>query len=268
MIDNFFESICFYMEPVPQAWGALHLSYLLIGFAVSFMAAFLLRKCSLRVFNNILRTIGISLIVMEIFKISYNYYALCDNNFSSIVYLFPFQLCSLPIYMAFIASFLKQGNSFRNAMLSFMMSYTFMSGLIAYFEPSGLLNPTYFSTFHSLTWHMLLVFLGLLIGFSVNVEKNVRNFRHAFYLFLVCCGIALVLNYTLPLIMPDKTASVPNMLYIGPARSSLIVYKDIFDMFGWIVQAIAYVLSVSAAAFLFYLPFMLKPKVFAKKVRT
>ena len=254
LLNGFFDSICVYMQPRPEAWGTWHLCFLLIGLAISVTVAILLRRCSLRCFNNVLRCVGFFLIAIEIMKLLYNYYSLCDD-FSAVVYLFPFQLCSMPIYMAVIASYLKEGNPLRTALLVFMMSYTFMSGLIAYVEPSGLLNPTYFSTIHSLTWHMLLVFLGLFIGLSGRVGRSIKDFRYAFYLFLACCGIAIALNYVLPLIITREGASVPNMFYIGPPRSSLVVYMDLWDRLGWIPTAILYVLSVSAAAFVFFFPF-------------
>ena len=68
--------------------------------------------------------------------------------------------------------------------------------------------------------------------------------------------IALCLNVTLPLFMTRDLDSV-NMFFIGPQRSSLIVFCDIYDKFGWVVQAISYVVLLSIGGFIVFLPFVL-----------
>lgn len=256
-LKSFFEKICIEMDPRPQAWGTWHISFTVIGLALSILFAVLIRKKhSFKIYNGAIRGVGIFLICSEVLKLLYNYYALCDCSYNDWIYLFPFQLCSVPMYLSVIASFLKPGSKLRTAMLTFMMTYTFMSGAAAFIEPSGILNSTWFSTIHSCIWHMLLVFLGILIGIYGEVGQEIRHFRYAFFLFIGCCVFAFILNLLLPLTMTGD-GSIPNMFYIGPARSSLVVFKDIWDRYGWVVQAVTYMLSLSAGAFLVFLPFWL-----------
>lgn len=256
-LREFFNWLKVDMDPRPQAWGTWHVTFTIVGLALTITAVILItRKKSERLFDLVLRGTGFFLIGCEIFKLLYNYYALYNSNYNDFIYLFPFQLCSVPMYFSVAASFLKRGSRMRTAMLTFMMTYTLMSGFAAFVEPSGILNTTYLSTIHSCVWHMLLVFIGLLIGCSGEIGSRMRHFRYAFLLFIGCCLLALALNYALPLTMTGE-GNVPNMFYIGPARSSLIVFKDICDRFGWVVQAVSYMLSLSFGAFLVFLPFHL-----------
>ena len=52
----------------PVAWGMFHSLFFFIGIPIAIIIAFLLRKISLRSENHLLRTIGILLILAEIFK--------------------------------------------------------------------------------------------------------------------------------------------------------------------------------------------------------
>ena len=190
-LRSFFEKVYVEMAEKPQAWGRFHICFTVIGLAVVITAALLIRKKqSFKLYNGTLRAVGFFLMLCEMFKLAYNYYNLCGSDYNRWIYLFPFQLCSVPMYLAVIASFLRRGCRLRTALLTFMMTYTFMSGLAAFIEPSGILHADLFSTMHSCVWHMLLVFLGLLIGFYGEVGQELGHFGLAVITFVGCCACA------------------------------------------------------------------------------
>ncbi|MBR5714102.1 MAG: YwaF family protein [Clostridia bacterium] len=260
---NFFSLFAGEFSEAPQAWGALHIVFFAVGLALSIALALVFRKSDTKRFNRILRTAGFILAGMEIFKISFFHFALNDCDLRNTANIFPFQLCSLPIYLAPIASYLKEDSKVRKAMLTFMMTYTFMSGLSAFINPSGILMVHILPTFHSLIWHMLLVFIGMLIAFSGRGGNTLRDFGRAVLLFLICCHIALFLNILLPMLLPG---SVVNMFYIGPERSSLIVFDKIYDKYDWVVQYKSYEMALTVGAFIFFLPHLIVGKAKKKKL--
>ena len=67
MLDSFFESISWPMEP-PPAYGAFHILFTLIGFAVCSFSAWKLRNVSNRVAGRILFFCGLFLTISEVFK--------------------------------------------------------------------------------------------------------------------------------------------------------------------------------------------------------
>ena len=249
-----FSSFAGSFSQTPQAWGTLHVVFFAAGLAASVAAAVLLRNCDVRRFNLILRTVGFALCIMEVVKISFFHFALLGCDLNETAKLFPFQLCSLPIYFAPVASYLKEESKVRKAMLTLMMTYTFMSGLSAFINPSGILMEHVFPTFHSLIWHMLLVFIGMLIAFSGRGGHTMRDFARAAALFIGCCYTALFLNVLLPTLLPGAKV---NMFYLGPERSSLIVFCDIYDRYGWCVQMKIYEMALTIGAFLFFLPHLI-----------
>ena len=100
MIDSFFESIAWPMER-PPSYGTFHILFTLIGFAVCSLGAWKLRKVSDKFAGRILFSCGLFLTVSEVFKQLFYYYAMMDNCYSWGD--FPFQLCSIPMYMCLIA---------------------------------------------------------------------------------------------------------------------------------------------------------------------
>lgn len=257
-----FTSIAAKFPETPKAWGTLHIVFFAAGLAVSIALALLFRRSDTKRFNIILRTAGFILGGMEVVKICFFHFALLGCDIRNTVNLFPFQLCSLPIYLAPIASYLKEESKVRKGMLTFMMTYTFMSGLSAFINPSGILLEHVLPTFHSLTWHMMLVFIGLLIAFSGRGGCTLRDFGRGVIVFIVCCNIALFLNVLLPTLLPGSDV---NMFYIGPNRSSLVVFSDIYDRYDWVVQMKIYEMSLTIGAFIIFLPSMIAGKRRAKK---
>ena len=75
---------------------------------------------------------------------------------------------------------------------------------------------------------------------------------------LICCHIALFINILLPMLLPG---SVVNMFYLGPERSSLIVFDKIYDKYDWVVQYKSYEMALTIGAFIFFLPHLIVGRV-------
>lgn len=243
-MDAFFESIAWSMEPFP-AYGAFHILYTLIGFAVCSFAAWKLRGASDKAARWILFTIGLVLAVSEVFKQFFYFFAIKDNCYSWDD--FPFQLCSIPMYLCLIAPWLKPGK-LQRGMYSFMVLYNLLGGAIAFAEPSGLLVNHWFSTIHSLVWHMLLVFIGLFICFSKRGGNRQSDYVGATWTFIALCGVAFLLNCFVQLVLGEDM----NMFFVGPGNSPIIVFKQFSEWFGWYINTPIYIFAVCLGAYLVF----------------
>ena len=76
---------------------------------------------------------------------------------------FPFQLCSIPMYLLLLYPWLRQKVA-RRILLTFLMSYTLLGGIAVFADPSGLHYPLVSLTVHSYLWHILLILIGILSG--------------------------------------------------------------------------------------------------------
>ncbi len=262
-VKEFFEMTAWGMEK-PPAYGPFHLIFFFAGLAVSVLLAYLLRNKSEKVFRGVLIGCGVFLMITEVYKQLFYYYVVNYVQHGVCGYqwwIFPFQLCSVPMYLCIIAPLLPKGKV-QNAMYNFMLAFNLMGGFISFIEPSGLVHEYWTLTIHAFVWHMSLVFIGLYIGFSRHGGLKKSDFKGAAVTFTVCCVIAFILNCALWKV----TGGSMNNFYIGPANSPIIVFKSFCEWFGWYINTPIYIFCLCVAAFIFFLPFCIYNKKHPREV--
>ena len=238
----------------PAAYGAFHLIFTFVGIAVCILAAYLLRNAGEKGNRAVLVSVGVFLMVTEVYKQLFYYYYIGDGSYQW--WIFPFQLCSVPMYLCVIAPFLKKGK-IQSGMYHFMTTFNLLGGLMAFIEPSGIVHEYWTLTLHAFIWHMCLIFVGFYLIASGRCAKTKKDFLYAIATFLVLCVIAFCIN----LIFWKASEGDINMFYVGPRYSPLIVFKDISKNFGWYISTLLYIPTVTLGAFIVFLPVHL----FAKK---
>ena len=195
---------------------------------------------------------------MQPWQLFYSLY-LSDNQY--VWWIFPFQLCSIPMYLCLIAPLLKPGK-LQKFMYKFMAIYNLLGGAIAFTEPSGLFHPYWTLTWHALIWHMLIVFVGLYLTFSGRGGCEISDYWSATKTSLVLCVIAFGIN----LLFRDVSDGSINMFFIGPSNSSIVVFKQISEHFGWYFSTALYIPAVCLGAYLCFLPnYLIKHKSFSSR---
>ena len=243
-LDLFFDSVAFPMT-APPSYGTFHILFTLIGFALCDFAAWKLRNVKENTARWILFLCGLVLGLSEVFKQFFCYFIIADNTYHWGE--FPFQLCSIPMYMCLFAPFLKPGK-LQRAMYSFMVLYNLLGGAIAFTEPSGLLHGHLFLTAHSCIWHMLLVFVGLFLCMSGRGGAEKTDYLDATKTFLVLCVIAFVLNCFVRYGLGEEM----NMFFVGPGDSPIVVFKQFSQWFGWYVNTPIYIAAVCLGAYIVF----------------
>lgn len=245
MLDAFFESVAWPMEPF-ASYGLFHILYTLIGFTVCAVVAWKLRKISDKSLRWILLGLGSALALSEVFKQLFCYFVVENNEYCWNE--FPFQLCSVPMYLCLIAPWFRPGK-LQRGMYSFMVLYNLLGGAISFAEPSGLLLDHWFLTVHACLWHMLLVFIGLLLCFSKRGGNRRQDYAGATWTFLTMCAVAFGLNCFVQYGLKEQM----NMFFVGPGNSPLVVFKQFSEWFGWYVNTPIYIAAVCLGAYLVFL---------------
>lgn len=231
----------------PKAYGAFHLIFTFVGVFLCILAARKLRRISERGNRIVLFGVGVFLILTEIYKQLFYYYYIGNGNYQW--WIFPFQLCSVPMYLCILASLLKN-RKIQNGMFCFMTTYNLLGGIMAFIEPSGIIHEYWTLTLHAFIWHMLLIFVGAYLLASGRFAKTKKEFRSATVVFLVLAAVAFSIN----LIFWKVSNGDINMFFVGPKNSSLLVFKQISEKFGWYVSTLLYIPTVCLGAFLVFLP--------------
>ena len=228
----------------PRAWGAFHALFFFIGIPLAILLAFALRKISQKTEKRLFLTVGIALIISEIFK---------QLAFTAIkgAYRFdliPLQLCSIPMYLCILIPMLPNGKLERS-MRTFTATFGLMGGVASYIAPGTMCREWLELTLHSFLWHLTLIFLGFYIFFSHNTKIQKYDFLGAEILYLSLCAIAFGIN----LLCFNASGEPVNMFYIGPKPSDLPICREITARFGVAVNSISYISALSLCAYLIYL---------------
>ena len=246
VLDEFFTSTAWKMVP-PKAYGPFHLIFTFVGIALCILIAWKLRNVGEKGNRAVLLSVGIFLILTEIYKQLFYYYYIGENTYQW--WIFPFQLCSVPMYLCVIAPLLKPGKV-QSGMYHFMTTFNLLGGLMAFIEPSGIVHEYWTLTFHAFIWHMMLIFIGIYLILSGRFAKTMQDYRSAAVTFLVLAAVAFAIN----LIFRKASDGTINMFFVGPSNSSLVVFKWISENFGWYCSTLLYLPTVCLGAFIVFLP--------------
>ncbi len=177
---------------------------------------------------------------------------------------FPFQLCSIPMYILLVYPWLRR-DTVRRTLLVFLMCYCLLGGIAVFADTSGLHYPLAALTVHSYLWHILLIILGITAGItyigllcsgkkktlfsrSLMTAFPLRPFIYSSLLYLVCCLTAELLNLSL-----DRFGTI-NMFYINPDyRMQQVVFRDLIPFLGNTGVIFLYIASTILGAFILFL---------------
>lgn len=160
-----------------------------------------------------------------------------DRNWLNI---FPFHLCSLPIYMTPIVIFTKN-KYLRLTISDFLVSIIGFGAAASFLQPGGLLHDYLFLTFHSLHWHACLVILAFILlvsDYSITEESLYRN---VWKVYAFVSAIALVFNIYL------KDKSYINLFFMSPYKpTTIIIFNRISELFGNVPSSILFFIALGA----------------------
>ncbi len=241
----------------PASYGVFHILFTLVLFVIAVAAAWLLRRASDKQNRVILLSVGGFLLIAEVYKILFH--MTVDPYGWGFWGTFPFQLCSVPMYLSIFCALCK--NQKVNAWLyEYMFAVNMFGGIMAFIEPSGINHGFVTLTVHAYVWHMALIFLGLYLYFSRQACTDRRSYRKAALVYLASCVVAQGFN----LIFPGKI----NCFYISPyVRSPLAVFKDIYAACGWVVNMVLLIVAlILASAAVYYIGYYIRTKKYVKEL--
>ena len=146
-------------------FGSLHIILAIVSVLAAVMAARFAARfvrsgagSSKRRLDLILLLTGMMLAMLETFKQIYLYFSSGSTAYDW--WYFPFQLCSVPMYLCALIPFVKP--RLRSTFLTFMGGYTFVSAVAALAYPEDILSAAPVMIAHGFIWHAILLFISLL----------------------------------------------------------------------------------------------------------
>lgn len=173
--------------------------------------------------------------------------------------IFPYQFCSVPIYVAIAATLIPAGKA-RELCYKFLAFYGIIGGLAVMLIPTAVLY-TYFipMSIHSMVWHAVLVMMGVYLIVSRGYGKTLKELIPPSLLLLCFIAIAIVGNILVYKLHLGTPACQPgdnlSMFYISPYYPTqfpllgavqefsyplfLLCYIVIFNLFSLIIWGVS-----------------------------
>jgi len=240
----------------PAAYGTFHLSFTFIGLAVSIILAWFLRNSNKKGNRIVLTICGGFLLLSEVYKQLFYTYHIGGGAYQW--WIFPFQLCSVPMYLLLFVPFIKN-KKVQSWFYNFLATYNLVGGFVSMIEQSGLSHPYWFLTMHAYIWHLMLVFVGFYLVGSKRACKSFKDLLPAIIVFVSLCAVAQIIN----IIFREHHLA---MFYISPFQPTpLFIFNSIEAKIGWVGNMIVYMIALTLGAFIFLSIFLGGRKLLAKR---
>ena len=198
-----------WMMDAPPLFGGFHIAASLSAvFAALAAAALFARRVNAdsdkkRALVRVLSFTGWVLVFLEIYKQLFLYFIV--NNGAYDWWFFPFQLCSVPMYLCILLPL--TGGRLRDAFLTFMGGYTFISAVATLIYPEDLLRSYTSLTIHGFVWHGILLFISLLILMTGAFDASPGGLLRTALLFALLSAVAVCINAAVEPLMQSILAA-------------------------------------------------------------
>jgi len=191
--------------------------------------------------GKVLLVSGIVLMIIEVLKEVFLYQVSGSYPWSD----FPFQLCSIPMYLCVLYYFFR-----KRWMEQFVMVYSLIGGIAALVVPGATFSIYIFLTVHSIFWHFMLLMLGLFLAVR-QTEESVRliHFIPVGLAYFIFAWIAVALNAAFYRV----SEGTMNMFFLGPGWPNMFILNDIYTDSGWLAASLGMIGVSEAAGFAAYL---------------
>lgn len=194
--------------------------------------------------DRVLFCFGLFLAAAELYKQIFLYFFIDHRQYDW--WFFPFQLCSLPMYLCLFLPLIPQ-RRIKTVLYTFMQDYNLMGGIAALLVPEGFMGIHWSLTLHGYLWHVSLILIGIFIWQTGRADFDRGGFARTLPLFAISCCIASAIN----LLAPGHGQA--DMFYISPYYpSTQLLFHDLALRIGILPSNLLYLLTICLGGFLMH----------------
>ncbi len=180
------------VETRPGNYGWYHIMWLCIMVITAFLLCYFFgKRHDKKVDNKVIFSFGVFLFLIELYK--QVFYWLEAGYFRW--YAFPFQFCSVPMYIALIAPWVKK-EKIQEAMYCFLAFYGFLAGFAVMMYPDTCFSTDYLTILiHTMVWHSSMAIMGVYLIVARGYGKNpVKEAIPGFFILLSLIAFSILVN--------------------------------------------------------------------------
>lgn len=254
---EFFKNILRFLDSemeTPEAFGWFHLLFIALTVGGAVVLCLLHKKDDPDRVRKIVLATAIAVIVLEIYKqINYSFsYSGETVEFDFQWYAFPFQFCSMPMYVGLLAGIIKKGKV-HDALFAFLATYAVFAGICVMVYPGDVFISTIGINIQTMICHGSMISIGAYLLYSGCVKLQHKTILGAIAVFAICVGAAAVMNeiaYFSGLLESETF----NMFFISPhCEGTLPVYSSVQQVVPFPFCLMIYMGMFSLAAYVILL---------------
>lgn len=179
----------------PELFGWFHIVFLLLSFIAAAILCLLHKNASQERVRNIVFGVAVAVIILEVYKqVNYSFsYADGDIVFQYQWYAFPWQFCSMPMYVGFLAGIFRKGR-IHDSLCAFLATYAMFAGLCVMFYPESVFVETIGINIQTMICHGSMITVGIYLLYSGYVKLEHKTILKAIPVFMVAVLTAVILN--------------------------------------------------------------------------
>lgn len=240
--------------PRPEPYGWFHILFIILSIGAAVLLCLTHKKDDRDRVRRIVLITAITVVILEIYKqINYSFsYSGESIEFDYQWYAFPFQFCSMPMYIGFLAGIIKKGKV-HDALCAFLATYSIFAGICVMVYPNDVFIGTIGINIQTMICHGSMVTIGAYLLYSGHVKLEHKTILGATLVFSVCVGCAAIMNeiaYYSGLLESETF----NMFFISPhCEGTLPVYSWVQQIVPFPLCLIIYIAAFSAASYIILL---------------
>ena len=235
----------------PQPYGWFHWMWLIITvIATIALCVFCKHKTRRQVLAIVFGT-AVLVTILEIYK-QINFTFSYDGQKITADYAwyaFPWQFCSMPMYVGLLAGISRKGK-FHDSLCAFLATYSIFAGVCVMLYPVTVFIDTIGINIQTMVCHGSMITIGVYLLYTGYVKLEHKTILKALPVFAGGVSIAIIMNeiaYRCGLLETDTF----NMFFISPhSAPSLPVYSVIQGILPFPLCLVVYVSAFTVAAYL------------------
>lgn len=239
---------------MPTLYGWFHLLCFALAIGLGVFLCVKWKNPSEKQVRIIMFVISAVVIVLEIYKqINYTY-SVTETGIAADFqwYAFPWQFCSMPMYVGLLASILPNGKVHR-ALCAFLATYAVFAGACVMFYPADVFIKTIGINIQTMVCHGTMISLGMFLLATGYVKTEHKTILRAIPVFSSAVIIAMTLN-EIAHHTNFTNGEIFNMFFISPHEDpSLPIYSIVQQYVPYPLCLIIYIAAFSLAAYIILL---------------
>lgn len=228
------------LDYTPRAFESFHLQCLaacvILTVAVGRIAWRIPEERLDRVTDLTVFSVGLLFLALEVYKQLFATFVVGNGGYDYSI--FPFQFCSLPLYICPIVPFFHS-RRVKRSFYCFLALFATVGGYIVLGYPR--FSPHFTLCIHTMLWHAIMVVLGVFLLISQRIgERLKQDLLPAASIF----GGSMVLATVLNVVLQERaiaTGSALNLFYLSPyGETNFLVIRQVRAVLGWFPAVVTY----------------------------